>query len=1098
MPGPRTPQVSAAALNNAGFAGVQTTNTTTHHFLGGPQKSWMTKAQDNIAKDMPPHTAQSPQITVKHRPRASLGTSKTGPPTAPAAGRIESSAVQSPLHSLPPQSPQNTTPTITTVSATPIANQEEAIDGDQNSANAHGMRNTPQSPSAQMPAPSGLPQNLQGPTPVPMPTSRIEQAQQDAPGSQQAQPGQQGAFRIQQAQQDALDSLQSGWVVERFDATMSPYAFGRDLVQDSPAHSNTDVQSNTFVPQQAIPGRVRATKRPSDAEAIEEEAGHGSRKRNSSSGIIIPAQLPTPHDSPTTSTTDLLSQQLEAALDALVGGARTVDIIPVVDDYRINLLRDACRKNDMFFLATHWILCVWFRPPHNLLLHLKLGPKHVEGLHILEKILGSNRQLSSEVLNICVNFPSPSSAFLATMSPQHPRGLIESVKMFLNCLATNFPEITNIFSVRGWPPCPIELRYALQLPSVVLQKVLYISLLRGRYADQPSWVEQATRLFDAALEDPAQSAYSASELMATDGQAVAPLAYAFGTQYARLQSQYTLELHQQSRRQSAQLHAAQAQGYPPNLQAPARPPLVQEHVYHRGSISQPYSSIPNHLTLPANPTVGHTNGSERFPAVVSQGQPYHRPSVNWTSYVPPGSGILHGAPASRGSLVTNHAQRLPSTSVRRVETPSVTAQGISPAPQSTPLPISQQRGQPSPLQPLIPRDPNFVLPLLAIPDPDRRALHQAHLRSPFYEKVGADTALPSPGKWFQFVEDLIMLPQLLDPNSGMVRWKVQIPHNLWTRKAKILEPEGEFLAPRRSISDKSTQFRLKCIGAHQKTALLKMTLSEFCAQAGKWPHCLSVSINSDAWVEFQRKAHHGSDLPTDVTEHLKEGTNEVVVCADFTSREAGTVYSMAIEVTCTANRNTVLSMMTYISAEESLASITAALKNTKDGKDDEEIIISQPLLSIDIVDPFMSTMWVTPVRGQNCHHRECFDLDAFLDSRKETDGVTSPDQWKCPICKKDARPPMLAMDKFLFGVRQELARTNRLDAKAILVKEDGTWTAKLDQSVIKSHGREKEGTDTPEPRASGVLVRENQTTTSILQSSSSTPQPDEIIILDDE
>ncbi|KAI1619871.1 hypothetical protein EDD37DRAFT_195755 [Exophiala viscosa] len=862
MPGPGTPQVGATALKNAGFAGVQTTNTTTHHFLGGPQKSWMTGTQDvNIAKgNAPSNATQTPKTTARHRSRTSL----------------------------------------------------------------------------------------------------------------------------------------------------------------------------------------------------------------------------------------------ETALDALTGRARTVDITPVVDAYRINLLRDACRQNDMFFLVTHWILCVWFRPHHTVpLLHLKLNPAHVEGLHILQRILGSSRQLSREVLDICVNFPSPTSAFLASVSPQGPRGLIESAKSFLNCLATNFPEITKIFSLRGWPPCPIELRYALQLPSVVLQKVLYISLLRGRYADQPGWVEQATRLFDAALEDPAQNAHSASELMATDGQAVAPLAYAFGSQYSRLQNQYALELPQQSRRQSGQLHATQSQGHPQNLQAPAQQPPVQEHIYHRGSISQPYSSIPNH-TLPGNPSVGHSNGSDRPSAVVSQGPPHHRASANWTHFMPPGSGFLHGSTAPRGSPVMNHAQRLPSTSVRHAETPSVTPQGVSPAPQSTPLPITQQRGQPSPIQPLIPRDPNFVLPLLAIPDPDRRALHQAHLRNPFYEKVGGDTAQPSPGKWFQFVEDLIMLPQLLDPKSGMVRWKVQIPHSLWTRKAKILEPVGDFLTARRSISDKSTQFRLKCISAHQDTLLLEMTLSEFCTQPGKWPHCLSVSINSNAWVEFQRKAHHGSDLPTDVTEHLQEGINEVVVCADFTRQDAGTVYSMAIEVICIANRNTVLSMMKYISAEESLESITAALKPTNNGKDDEELIISQPVLSIDIVDPFMSTMWVTPVRGQNCQHRECFDLDAFLDSRKEVDGATSPDQWKCPICKKDARPPMLVMDQFLFGVRQELARTNKLDAKAILIKEDGTWTARLDQSIGKSHGREREETETPELRAGNVLVRAHQTTTSVLQSSTSTPQPDEIIILDDE
>lgn len=740
------PQPNARALSNTNLAGVQTSNTTSHYFLGAQHRPWMTDSQNAyFPRDLRPSNAQSSKTTGRHRPHASVSAPKTCPQTVPAASGNTASAVKAPQ--TPLSTPAFQSNTLTTASATSRSCEKEgaAIDGDQTSADAHAVRNTPQSSAAQMLSPSN-PQSLQSPA---SPYAAIKVIPQEK------------ASHLAHNDASVLTMGPNNYASNNSDGRS-------EIVQSSPARTSSGVSFDAPVRSQTFPNGVRGTKRPSDAE-LEESSRNANSRRKSNSDTINHSQLPTPHDSPTTLNTDTLSCQLEVAFEALKARSRTVDLTPVVDEFRMNLLRDACQLNDMFFLATHWILSVWSRSHHIPLLKLQLGPKHVEGLQILGQILGSSRQMTKELLDLCVTFPSPMGSYLASASPNDATRLIESAKTFLYCLATNFIEITTIFLNRGWPPCPIELRYALQLPSVVLQKVLFVSLMRGRYADQPAWIDRAISLFDQALKDPAQNAPSAGELLATGGRPVAPIAHAFGSQYCNLKGQYAAESHPHSRRMSGQLHAAQSQGHPQIYQAHPQQPLVQEHVHQRGLISQPFPTTPAYQTLSNFPAMSNYDGSGRATAVAPQPPLHNRPPIVGPHHVLPAPGVLPFSPAPRPPAVATHAQRPPLMCAGHVEARSVTQQAVPPVPPSTTLAMIHQRDELELAQPLIPRQPGFVLPLLAVADPDRRALHQAHLRSPFYEKVGERGDNPSPGKWYQFVEDLISLPQLLDAKSGMVR-----------------------------------------------------------------------------------------------------------------------------------------------------------------------------------------------------------------------------------------------------------------------------------------------------------------------------------------
>jgi hypothetical protein len=279
------------------------------------------------------------------------------------------------------------------------------------------------------------------------------------------------------------------------------------------------------------------------------------------------------------------------------------------------------------------------------------------------------------------------------------------------------------------------------------------------------------------------------------------------------------------------------------------------------------------------------------------------------------------------------------------------------------------------------------------------------------------------------------------------------------------------LEPVRQVISGSLLYRLKCVEVPTSTISTSMPEDVWVTLETIWPNGVFLAIN-DNQLEVRRRLHHGKDLTIDLTKYVKEGLN-ILTCSLLRTMEEMKLsknFAVAVEVVEIISDDHIKDLPSFLKEPEArdtiIKSLNSGLHVTSDGPDadedkdeDEEIQVVDAHISIDITDPYTARVFELPVRGKTCLHRECFDLQTFLDTRKartsEKDretAPTSPDEWKCPICKKDARPQKLVVDGFLQQVRKELAERDQLDVKAIRVQADGTWEAVLDATKADRRG----------------------------------------------
>lgn len=311
-------------------------------------------------------------------------------------------------------------------------------------------------------------------------------------------------------------------------------------------------------------------------------------------------------------------------------------------------------------------------------------------------------------------------------------------------------------------------------------------------------------------------------------------------------------------------------------------------------------------------------------------------------------------------------------------------------------------------------------------------MHQAHLRSPTLKPVDRRGTGAISTNLYQYVAKLALPPQPIIAGSRNHVWSFHVSEvEFETVPSDTPSPYGA--PPTREVHQGSQIYRIRCA----KLPYLEGHTNEmdWAVTESVWPSYLFIEING-VRLGLRRKQHHGKDLPIDITPHVKKGVNEVSVCLIGPSKQKdGAQYALAVETIHVVDHKQALVAAVPVPANEILDPIKASL-TSKPGDDDLRVVDNT--ITINLIDPFSARIFNVPVRGLACRHRECFDHENYLQTR-QAGWRSMVDEWRCPICRADARPQNLVMDCFLAEVREELAQQKRLDTKAIIIEEDGTW-----------------------------------------------------------
>lgn len=384
------------------------------------------------------------------------------------------------------------------------------------------------------------------------------------------------------------------------------------------------------------------------------------------------------------------------------------------------------------------------------------------------------------------------------------------------------------------------------------------------------------------------------------------------------------------------------------------------------------------------------------------------------------------------------------------------------------VPIHPPLQSPGKRHPLLPAANAKPMALAVHPQYDRIALHQVQLWTPLAYIVDGQ-GQPAPSlRLHQVVRHLVAKPIRLSAEERYTEVQFEVKDvEIGNKLAWFPSKFSKVGQGHHASREGSLRWRFRCVSRkHSKDPIDE---AEFCAISTTWPEYLVVTCNDKDVVELRRKQHYGKHLPAEITEAVREGINTLAISYDEAPNEiAGKELWIAVELVELVEREKLRGEVDRVPHKVLLDRIVAIMK----ASDDDEIAITNPSISIDLQDPFSAMIWKTPVRGKDCRHRECFDLDTFFDTRPkiQQNGPHSANDWKCPICQKDARPSSLIVDGFLEDVRADLETKGKLNvARAILVKEDGEWEVKEDQTLQQQDRQSSSATAvTGDSRENGV------------------------------
>ena len=778
--------------------------------------------------------------------------------------------------------------------------------------------------------------------------------------------------------------------------------------------------------------------------------------------------------------------------DAFIASQGGLTALNNVSVMRLRIITSALQEQDEFFLYLHQLFSLaTFN--HGVLCGLPyIQMPQLQGIKLLEPLFTSNASMQVAALQHCAMFPYPLE-LLAQHYPDYP--MLQSVSRFLYHFGLVWPQLRDNCLQRQCPLWPEEQFQWLGLTSPLLQKILFTALHRQLGAlDLSPWSQECMHMLD-------ESQISLKQNM----QRTAEPGWVQDNLTPRIQRYKQLRQHGLgllgpfSSPQLIQSTAHPSSHFNPQAYTRIQNGPVSSSnnpgLSHRLTEPLPYGAT---TPLPSRPTISsneNTPSSQPQLPGTRQNLPLAQRPTSRTGFLSEfqSSNAMHtgsafwsepsiqGYPDPHGqfaNLSSRHLQNsvVSGNSTQCVAGPTMSRQNTDPLLPASNTPPSQIMSQTPRAADSGTAKPSFdfseqmfdrffaeaghEMTQSTAPNPSRIALHQAHLSTPLALKMDKTGREGTDIRLYQYLSSFALRPVALGIDCSFYSWEFHVPAAAWRNRA-LMSKQATLTEPaKRWYTDGACLFRLRCVS--NPPPITNMSENEWTVKDSVWPSSCFVFCN-DNQLEVRRKHHYGKDLPLDLTNSIHEGVNNITLSIlrnrdELTKR----LYAVAIEVIEVGDDHRIHNFVSGIPSATALAAITNPLQRTPDSpKDEDDILLLDPHVSIDLIDPFTAKIFDIPARGRYCLHRECFDLETFLQTRKSRSpgAPTSADEWKCPICRLDARPESLVVDGFLKEVREQLQHEGVEDARAILVKPDGSWEVKKDGGTDREGRKGFEGMD---------------------------------------
>lgn len=716
---------------------------------------------------------------------------------------------------------------------------------------------------------------------------------------------------------------------------------------------------------------------------------------------------------------------------------------------RLSLLQKACAQHDHVYLLLHQIYCMYPRLSNSdqQLINVGFQAKHFKGLSMLNTLLLPNRpDLDNEAIDWFAVFPSPFEKLLNTF--QNYREAMDYILMFLANFAQYWHSMQETCMSRRCPPFADEQFVVLRAGSPTLQTVVFRAMHRNVWnvwmgAINDQCYGEGERLFDKNQHKLRQRSIPLSDAeKRADFQSLM-------TEYRRIQMNH--KRHLQGHSSSDEAHVSSMQ--PTSMS----PPLI--HGQGRLQRTQQASPINTSFTYKGNPVPSNVNAqptghipigtANRTPSVVrspsvSRGQDQSS-ILRQPTMVSPLVGLRSPKATlfDRNSVV--HATQLngrPFDSQTGVHPPGThNEQSVmfnrprqSQAP-GTNVPAPAMYGQ------LLLPVSGQNLSLSTQPNPMVTALHQYRARSPVLTAEDGSELEKNGMKYFQYIRE-VRIP------DGRLRIGSR-QHLEWTFELKESDVQllpctkggSDGLLPRRAVAVDTETYRVRCIDASNFPGAI--CERDWVVARQIWPPNIAIVLNERP-LDIRKKIHYGKDLPVDITTLIRQGINTLSVSIIQAQKEDNTKYAIGVERVRLLDLTAAKALTQVLPYNEAQQRILQRFQHS-----DPDIEVVDATLTLNMTDPHTCRIWDVPMRSTACLHDQCFDLDTFLQTRRSTrhGQPCDPEQFKCPICDVDARPQSLIKDEFFVVLRGLLAKQNRLDAKAIIMKPDSSWQIKEEEKT---------------------------------------------------